>query len=1404
MAQAPGLFRGVGSAGLKVSDKHEQVESVEEKKRLTFPDLQVSLERVLGPLIFSSGHCEPQFFSALDQVFQVAVDGQASGLESSNSHAGGAGESWPTLVVVRRLLWEATEVLPELSPAFADCRRAQRLIDVVFGRLLPAYREFHVDLFFHLSDEDLFQPFFVGCCFEAALSLPDVDEWTDEDLQQVLNGLNDYVGYRPVATLEQVQHTTYSHERFRPVPVYIRGAGVATGPAQSLIKRSLEILHQVPANLLQEAYFDPEHLQELAIDVRAYDFDHPVNKRPNYHFGLWDPDRIDAQGNYTRFIVHQMMIEALLKRIEVSEQPREQAEFEVAGTLVGTILMGAGVSGSGPDSHDSTVTLSSMMPIIANYRDDYYDWLLETVHGPHRESLEKELQVKRQPFGGVRQHLNAELGARRATQVQHVQLSKIFAKMGYPAAAARQAAIVPVTSARMICQIDCLLASAAEKCVKRLLHECQADLLQIEQTVVRGIDCGALLDPWCLLGFDGNYPLFPAVENSVADHRADDLVGIVEHTLDIYSHLLAEAAVSDDSDLFMDVRANFARMMQWWRKYAAHEVSSLQAVDAARIMNAAELVAEALRLWKAAGASAGDVRFWAQHASIFDSPKAYQLVVDALLERKDTVASQALLVHWLSQARDIGLVQGETSYHELVLAWLGLQQDRFNQAENFAQREAVWNQIRKFYDYLEVNADEYWQVPEFQVPTDSDFGRGKSLDSSADRGGTSDATDADFDDEGDDDFDDEDLEEEEEDDVLDPLFGAAYEDVVYTDSTDDGVEGPIYETDTSKQDALEAEADRIIDRLSFLNTLAILWFEASHIPLPVLSVEELSASDIEQVRQRNEVLETWINQAADYQTGLTRLLHHVLSMRLPKSSDVSALMEYDRLRLIKETLLDRITATNVEMHMAVIGLRSVQHGLAALIGDTPFGELPPNVSEPEWLRLFAGILTRNTEWVSRDFSGLLHELAEKPLLYVPLGRGGNADEMISTRVRQQCFQRALASLPLMGMFQATVSLLRTARSMERRNSVGFGAVTEYDEMFRNGFCSMVHALVLAAQDNASENGERARKARKKADAVAEERLFRQLEQLTESMLSAWLNHSRTLRLSVLEKTLDNDAWDLTVRFIKRYGGQIFTQDFLNVGNIRAVLHQGVEAWLRTLQESSQELDLELLNDLDHEITLTDAARYLSLVLEAVLENFSEYRDYNSTTTQSDRGDLIYTFMDFLRLRTKYDRVAWHLKPVVWAHQVLVKNQCNGVAGRWRRQLSERVEGEAERYLSELKKLQARYSMRMPTVADRLSERFVQPLHIDRLCALVEPAIHHPDTEAAQGAFELLEKEAEALTKQPMGVGLEVPAWLVQLEQEVDLQRLSLPGHNGIVAESLIDPLPLGRDWVQQELDHLSD
>ena len=1412
-----------------------------------YPALRPHLEQVIGYLNFSSGTHEPSFFIALDKLMsglrqelartfaevdtepaRQPKDGGAQtkksvkksakkGPQETASEKAASEKAASVKPVARRvvstnnstretgsesvaqlprpaakleslLLLETYEALQSTadtlalsSSAFSDCSQVKSLLAVTFDYLLPEYRQFHADLLFHVSEEAVFQPFFIARCFE--LLLQTGGPWNDPQAvaRQAIGRLNDYVGYRPVATLEQVKHQTYSHERFRPVPIFIRGAGISHGPLQSIVGKLFQILETTSDNILSQAHLDPNRIQELAIDIRAYDFDHPINKRPNYHFGLWDPDQIGPDGYYHRFIIHQITIDALLQRNNnAPDLSHEECEFEIAAALAGTMLMGACISGSAPDSHDSSVTLSSLLPTIANYRDDFYESLFESVKGHHRKQLEAEAQKKRQPFGGVRQQLNAELAFRRAAQVQHVQLSKIYAKMGYTDAAAQQASIVPVASARIICQIDCLLSSATDDCLNRRLQECLEGLVRIEKLLLRGIECGALLDPWCLLGFDGNFPLFPAIENSVPDHRADELVAIVEHTLDLYSHLLGETAANGIDDLYTDVFASFDRLSQWWRKYAAYEVSSLEAVDSQQILDAAKHVAEALSLWKKGGASAGDVAFWSKHAGIFDTPKGYQLVIDALLERKDLVASQALLIHWLSQASWFGLVQGETSYHELVMVWLSLVRDQYIGATTFEGRETVWAQVCKFYDFLEANADQYWQVPEFQLPTDRKNGSSGGTQVSkgeADLGNDSEGQD--------------DAESD-----IDSLFNAAYENVVYNDSTDDGVEGQIFEFGTAQQEEMEEEADRIIDRLSFLNTLAGLWFEASSIPLPVLSRDALNASELELLRRRSDVLDVWVKQAKKYEADLGVLLLQVYGFRLPKGNgEVSALMEYDRLRLMKETVMDRIMATSVEMQLAVRGLQAVAHGLAYVVGDTEFGKTDFDAKDAPWIVAFSGVLLRDVKLVEQHFDGLLEAIQDKPLLYIPLSKGGDPHEMIETRLRQQCFQRILASLPLLGRFGSTYRLLEVARAMERNNNVGFGAVTEYDEMFRNGFSSMVQALILVAQ---SQRGKKS----KRAVAAADDILFQQLEQLTEAMLGAWLTHSRTLRLSVMEKTLEPKSWENLVQFIKRYGGQLFTQDFLNLGNIRAILHQGVETWLNQLQESDQELDLELLNDLEHDLPMAEASRMLTMVLEAVIENFSEYRDYNSTTTQSDRGDLLYTFLDFIRLRTKYDRVAWHLKPVVWAHAILVKNQENSTAGRWRRQLAERVDDEANRYLGELQKLQVKYAMRMPTVADRLSERFTQPLHIDRICALVSPAMHSEDVSAAEGAFELLQKESETLTKQPMGVGLEVPVWLIQLEQEVDVQRTGPGGTQNFLPDSLIDPIPLSLADIQEQLDEL--
>ena len=83
----------------------------------------------------------------------------------------------------------------------------------------------------------------------------------------------------------------------------------------------------------------------------------------------------------------------------------------------------------------------------------------------------------------------------------------------------------------------------------------------------------------------------------------------------------------------------FEGFASWWHQFAAHEVKSVDAIDSFDAYRAATRVAEALNLWHKGGAAAGDVAFWAPHAEMFDSSRAYALVIEALLEKNDYVAS---------------------------------------------------------------------------------------------------------------------------------------------------------------------------------------------------------------------------------------------------------------------------------------------------------------------------------------------------------------------------------------------------------------------------------------------------------------------------------------------------------------------------------------------------------------------------------------------------------------------------------------------------------------------------------------------------------------------------------------------------------------------------------------------
>ena len=158
------------------------------------------------------------------------------------------------------------------------------------------------------------------------------------------------------------------------------------------MESALEILRATDPGLLAEAQFDPDLLDELALDVRAYDHGHPVNRRPNYVFGEWDPHHIDNQGRYRRYVARE---DHARRPPGARRSGRRRPTAATccgrrAAVLAGTMLMATGVSGAGPSAHDSATTLAVLLPRIARYRDAFYEQWLRKRGGDHGDRLRQE------------------------------------------------------------------------------------------------------------------------------------------------------------------------------------------------------------------------------------------------------------------------------------------------------------------------------------------------------------------------------------------------------------------------------------------------------------------------------------------------------------------------------------------------------------------------------------------------------------------------------------------------------------------------------------------------------------------------------------------------------------------------------------------------------------------------------------------------------------------------------------------------------------------------------------------------------------------------------------------------------------------------------------------------------
>ena len=310
--------------------------------------------------------------------------------------------------------------------------------------------------------------------------------------------------------------------------VHRRGRAGA-GIYHEVIALALDLLRDHRSGDLEAAWFDPNLLDELAIDPRAYDFNHPVNKRPNYHFGQWDPHHLDGQGRYRRFVLQQVTLDALLERVATVQRPAARGTaVRSGGRTGGHDLDGLGHQRRQSAAHDSSTTLVDAVAADRRLSRRLLSSTFPRLSGPHAATAGGETAALHQPFAAARQHLNAQLARRRALQLQHVHLALLFARLGFPEAAERQSKIVPAVSARMICQIHCLMTAAHRAADRGRPADGVSFLAQIEDLLHRGIECGAIVDPWNILGFGGQFSLFPAVENSIPDSRVDELLEMME------------------------------------------------------------------------------------------------------------------------------------------------------------------------------------------------------------------------------------------------------------------------------------------------------------------------------------------------------------------------------------------------------------------------------------------------------------------------------------------------------------------------------------------------------------------------------------------------------------------------------------------------------------------------------------------------------------------------------------------------------------------------------------------------------------------------------------------------------------------------------------------------------------
>ncbi|NNJ24541.1 hypothetical protein [Alienimonas chondri] len=1326
----------------------------------TAPTATEACDRILGTLNFSSGGNDGPLATGFCE------------LATALSAGSGAVPLYPRVLST---LSERLESLAAERSAFADATQARAVLKGL-ANLPGDYRRYHRDLLPDLTESDLSAPLFLAAAADALLQVGEAGGESADGpgaVRAAVLRLNDYVGHRPIPVLEGgIRSEVHPHERHRPVPLWRPEVGSAPGPAAEVLDATLALLRKTPADMLDEAEYHPDRMVELALDLRTYDDRHPVFKRTNYLFGEWDPEshrsaglsRLSdddgeddsSAGDYTRFVLRRPVLTAILQWVEQDGDgtPAERL-FDGSAALAGTVLMAAAVSGRDPHAHDSASSLMTLLPRIAALRDRFYDWLIDSQSGERAERLAEVTRRTRQPFGHVRQYLNLSLSDLTARQAQGRAVATQYARLDQPDAAREEAAANPSAAGRLEAGIECALAEgfAAAKDTAGRLRDAADRWDAAAGLIRRGVDCGLLPDPWTVIGYQGQYPLFRAREDSLPDPRLETLIELVGETLRLGGEVRIESAArgvsADDpapeagqrgeAGAGVGFASRLERFADWWDRFATTTVDGLPAVQGAAAVESAARVAGVLGEWHAAGGADAGLGFWAQRLDELDRGASLARAADLLLRTDQPAAAAGLLYYWVGETEQFGAgPEGNTVFHLLRRSLLG-------QLAAAGDGNAA-DPAAKFFERLEPNTDHLaLELPDADLAAPRKGGR-ELLGGGPEEG-----------------------EDEEDGDE----FAAAYEGVTFEDSSDDGVEGDLLDGGgpPADLDELLPELVRGWDvPIRYREAVAALWRDAiAAVPAPALFEGEEPPED-DEADPYTEVLKHWTGELTRLRDELTSAaaLIHERPVGEATGDEIENMLRDERLQ-IRHRLVHRLIGAAAELSLTTRLAR-------ARIGEP---EEDPTEFDTAAHRLLVAVQRRDRVGARRTFAAFAAKLRRRRLLYVPPDRGGDPVAAAQSRADWRLLDHLAVELPRLGLISQTHRLLAAVLHAERGSRVGGPVVTEFDRLFRRALSAATAAAVrsTAPPDRPTPPNfgrmpldPREVGRRSLYESPLESRI-RTLARLLRPFRALWIGHSKTLRLSVAENLRNPGLRRDLKDFITKYGGELLHARNLTLGHVRMVLHTGVGPYLDTLVRNPDPLKpSELVNDLlDARIERPKAEKLLTLILQIVVEKVDRWIEYNSLTTRSDYGERFYCLLDFLRVEVDYDRDEWHRVPRAVMFRALARTGELDLADRWLRMMRRDNRRRGEMHLARLAEREEHYGVRLPGVRDKLEERLVGPLIRERLYALVKPSLKGGHGRPARAWFAELRGEVDRLRERSRPSGPEPPEWLEGLEDEVGRQ-----------------------------------